>query len=159
MTYKIETDSRFELKYRIDYFQYLKIRNSLYQYMFRDQYTNAAKGKGYLVRSLYFDSDDLKLYYEKMDGNNKRIKFRIRTYTEKPSSPIRVELKMREGNIVIKKNVFVSWKQYCNFMINRHWESDNPILIEFERHIHMQSLKPQKIIDYLPEVYETRDRG
>lgn len=82
------SSSRFELKYRIHYQDYLKIRNALQIYMNRDKYTRAARGRGYLLRSLYYDTDDYASYHEKMDGNNQRIKLRIRSYSESPGDVI-----------------------------------------------------------------------
>ncbi len=93
----METDyqnSRFELKYRIHYQDYLKIRNALQVYMKKDDYTKRAAGTGYLVRSLYYDTDEYASYHEKMDGDNERVKLRIRSYSDDPQagSPIRAEL-------------------------------------------------------------------
>lgn len=94
-----------------------------------------------------------------MNGDNERTKFRIRTYseTEAADSSIRVELKMRKRDLVIKKNTFISIKDYRHFMQSRHWPADiDPVLIEFERHLHMKQLQPQVVIDYLREGYEMR---
>ena len=151
--------SRFELKYRIHYQDYLKIRNAIQIYMKKDRFTTRAKGKGYLVRSLYFDTDDYAAYHEKMDGNNERVKLRIRSYSEQPGkdSPIRVELKIRKRNLVIKKSAFVTYDEYCDFMQSGHWRNtENPTLVEFERQLHSNLHKPKVLIEYRREGYETR---
>lgn len=158
----METDyqnSRFELKYRIHYQDYLKIKNALPIYMQKDTFTKKAKGKGYLVRSLYYDTDQYASYHEKMDGNNERVKLRIRSYSEDPKdlSPIRAELKMRERNLVIKKNTFISYEEYRDFMQTGRWQNEkDPVLMEFEKHRRSQLHKPKVLIQYEREGYETR---
>lgn len=152
-------NSRFELKYRIHYQDYLKIRNALLIYMKKDKFTEKAQGKGYLVRSLYYDTDQYASYHEKMDGNNERVKLRIRSYSNKPNdnSPIRVELKNRERNLVIKKSTFVTYDDYTTFQETGHWtNSTNPVLMEFETHRLSKLHKPKVLIQYLREGYETR---
>jgi hypothetical protein len=158
LLHDVDFDSRFEMKYRIDYFRYLQLRNALCPYMRKDKYTKLAPGKGYFVRSLYFDTYDYTSYYEKMNGNNERIKFRIRTYANQSmaQSILRAELKMRQANLVIKKNTFVSCDAYYHFMHCWHWESEDPVLVEFERYLHYKMLRPQVLIDYEREGYETR---
>lgn len=151
--------SRFELKYRIHYQDYLKIRNALRIYMKKDIFTMKAKGNGYLVRSLYFDSDDYASYHEKMDGNNERVKLRIRSYEKKPNkkSPIRVELKMKKRDLVIKRSTFVSFDEYLYFMQKGHWKNtDNTTLREFERYRLSKQHNAKVLIEYYREGYETK---
>lgn len=155
-------NSRFELKYRIHYQEYLKIKNALQIYMKKDKFTNKTKGNGYLVRSLYFDTDQYASYHEKMDGNNERVKLRIRSYSKHPEddSPIRVELKNRERNLVIKKSSFVTFDEYSEFLRTRHFSNTkDPVLIEFEKHMHSKLHKPKVLIQYEREGYETREKN
>lgn len=159
---KLNTDynnSRFELKYRIHYQDYLKIRNALQIYMKKDPYTIKAKDEGYLVSSLYYDTDEYKSYHEKMDGNNERVKLRIRSYSKHPNenTPIRVELKNRERNLVIKKSSFVTYDEYLSFLKTRHWKNQtDPVLMEFESHMLSNLHKPKVLIRYKREGYQTR---
>lgn len=156
-------DSRFELKYRIHYTDFLRIRNALTIYMKKDRYTRAAGGKGYLVRSLYFDSDDFTSYHEKMNGNGERLKLRIRSYSTGMGKgmPVKAELKIRQGNLVIKKTTCVTDLEYMEFMRSGHWSNhDDPVLVEFESNFFGKSLKPKVLIEYLREGYESRiDNG
>lgn len=152
-------NSRFELKYRIHYQDYLKIRNALSIYMKKDDFTRKTSGDGYLVRSLYYDTDQYASYHEKMDGNNERVKLRIRSYSEYPveDGPIRVELKNRERNLVIKKSTFVTYNEYLSFMQNGHWSDiNNQVLMEFESHMLSKLHKPKVLIQYNREGYKTR---
>jgi len=155
----IDADSRFELKYRLTYFQYLKMRNAIQPYMVLDPYTNAQAEKRYLVRSLYFDTFDYRSFHQKMSGDSDRAKFRFRTYPlgSEYLQYVRVELKLREGNYSIKKSVFVSIDEYRHFMRTRHWlEIDDPITTGFERQMLRQSLQPMVLVEYDREGYQPR---
>lgn len=153
------SNSRFELKYRLDYFTYLKIKNAVQAHMKKDLYTMAAPGKGYLVRSLYYDTNEYQAYHEKMSGDNERVKFRIRTYhqTLSKNTPIRVELKERRSNMVIKQSSFVEPLAYQHFIKYHHWPNhESATLVEFEKYLHQKSLLPMIITEYYREGYETR---
>jgi hypothetical protein len=155
----VDEDSRIELKYRLTYFQYLKVRNAIRPYMVTDPYTRYAPTNCYLVRSLYFDTADYRAYEQKMNGDCDRVKLRLRAYhaEEAETNPIRVELKMRQGNRMIKKNVFVSNEEYRHFIKHRHWKDlQDPTTIEFERHSLTQSLSPVILVEYEREGYQTR---
>lgn len=150
---------RFELKYRLTYLQYYRIRPGILPYMKPDRFTRTAPNGRYLVRSLYFDTYDYRAYYEKMSGDSDRIKFRIRTYTETMESDpvIRVEIKVRKGNTMEKYGTLIPASDYVLFMQNRHWPvGSDPVLDEFERNLHLKSLRPQVLVEYRREGYESR---
>ena len=155
----LDVDSRFELKYQLTYFQYLKLRNAIQPYMTMDNFTSNQPANRYQVRSLYFDTYDYHSFHQKMSGDCDREKFRLRTYPygEEYLKYVRVELKMRQGNLSIKKSVFVSFDEYCHFMKKRHWKSFNdPITREFERKLLTQHLQPMVLVEYDREGYQTR---
>jgi len=157
--FPIDVDSRFELKYRLSYFQYLKLRNAIQPYMVMDPFTNAQTSKRYLVRSLYFDTFDYRLFHQKMSGDSDRAKFRFRTYPygDEYLQFVRVELKIRQGNYSIKKSVFVSIDEYDHFMATRHWQViEDPITKAFERQMLRQSLLPVVLVEYEREGYQPR---
>lgn len=155
----LDVDSRFELKYQLSYFQYLKFRNAIRPYMTMDPFTVNQASKRYLVRSLYFDTYDYHSFHQKMSGDCDREKFRLRTYPygEEYLKHVRVELKMRQGNLSIKKSVFVSIDEYHHFMNKRHWQViDDPITNAFERKLLTQHLQPMVLVEYDREGYQTR---
>ncbi len=152
-------NSRFELKYRLNYFNYLKIRNMVNSYMKKDSFTISAGRKGYLVRSLYFDTYDYKAYMEKMNGDCDRIKFRIRSYddTMREDTPIRVELKVRKANRVEKHSTFVKGAELSYFEQHRTWNNlGDPVLSEFSRHLVLKDLQPLIITKYTREGFKSR---
>ncbi len=155
----IDEDSRIELKYRLTHFQYLKVLNAIKPYMITDAYTRRAPTHRYSVRSLYFDTADYRAYEQKMSGDCDRVKFRLRTYAleDAETNPVRVELKMRQGNRMVKKSVFVPNEEYRYFIEHGHWKNlQDPITMEFERHTLTQSLTPVILVEYEREGYQTR---
>ncbi len=149
---------RFELKYHIPFQQYLAIRNALVPYMKQDEYTQPS-GR-YIVRSLYYDSDDYQAYYEKIGGDYGRIKLRIRSYSDKASEAglLKVELKTKFGTSMEKYSTFVTREDYEYFLAKNHWpKTSDQVLMEFERLYHLRALKPKVLLDYRREGYNCRD--
>ena len=103
----INSNWRFEYEYRLAYQQYHLVRSAIMPYMKKDRYTLASPSQRCLVRSLCFDSYNLKNYAEKVDGDSYRVKLRIRTYSNTPpakDAKIRTELKTRKG-IAVEKQI------------------------------------------------------
>ena len=68
---------RFENKYLLSKNVYYRLINSIKQISYKD--SNSSVKKTYKVRSLYYDNKDFNAYVDKINGNNIRDKFRIRT--------------------------------------------------------------------------------
>ena len=79
---------RHEIKHFINYSDYLQIRNRLKHIASID--TSSTSNGRYKIRSLYFDNLYDKVLMEKINGFNKREKFRIRFYNN-DTSFIRLE--------------------------------------------------------------------
>jgi len=152
---------RFEYKYRLTYQQYLCVRSAILPFMKKDQFSLARPGGCYPVRSLYFDTDDLNNYEEKVNGDCDRVKLRIRSYSRIPTEGmnLRVELKARKGMAMEKHSTWIDHQAYLEFMAYGHWKTlPDAILQEFERYIHLKSQKPKIIVEYLREGYLSRGR-
>jgi hypothetical protein len=153
------TNLRFEKKYRLGFNEYYAIKNSLTPYLNFDPFTKIAPMNKYLVRSLYFDTRDYKTYKEKINGDGDRIKFRIRTYNTQPKDNlgIRVELKVRKGNLMEKYGAFITLQQYENLLKKRDLHFiDNPVLVEFIRYIYKWDLVPKTIVQYFREGFQSK---
>lgn len=153
---------RFEYKYVLSSAQCNAVRNALIGYMVPDRYSRLAPGGRYLVRSIYFDNDRYDSYFEKIEGNFGRIKYRIRAYSEcEAHSPqVRVELKARWGHSIEKYSTFTAVEDYRTFMQQRHWpDRDDVVLVEFERLLHLKHLRPRVLVQYRREGFEPRARG
>lgn len=93
---------RFEKKYLLPVNVFLKLKNLLQNSFSSDAHANA---EGYYhVSSLYFDKADLRCYYDKINGELHRYKFRLRSYAAdlNGTAPIFLEHKVKKENLQIK---------------------------------------------------------
>ena len=96
---KLSGTYRHELKYQITAADYHALRRRLAPLMKRDAH---AGGDGrYTVRSIYFDNLDDKALREKIDGVQKREKFRIRYYN-RDLTFITLEKKVKYNSLCMK---------------------------------------------------------
>ena len=90
--------SRFEMKYILNE-KSKNIQKEIKNFMIYDGFTNL--DNYYFVRSLYFDNRLIQIL-TKVDGVRSRHKFRIRTYSKQPNTPIFLEMKGRENSRTYK---------------------------------------------------------
>src|SRR5262250_2527212 len=95
--------SRFELKYLIAEETALLVRDFVRSYLEMDEYSVGRPNYSYPVHSLYVDSDDLRIYWETINGNKNRYKLRLRYYSTHPDSPVFFEIKRRMNNCILKQ--------------------------------------------------------
>ncbi len=155
--------SRFEVKYLVP--AALKVA------VFKDvavmtHYDEHAVGKRnvYSVRTLYFDSPYYVAYYEKMAGVLRRLKFRIRTYTETPEVKF-LEIKERFNNRILKRKVRLSSEAYSAIVCSRNplllnGIKKSPVMGEFFHYQMLLGLSPLLVIEYKRQPLVGRtDRG
>lgn len=97
---------RYEFKYILSGDRLSRVTEVLDNHLSRDKH--CGENGDYPIRSIYFDSPDMRWFHEKRDGLHKRFKYRLRTYSHDDagySSPLYLELKGRDGNLVIKHRV------------------------------------------------------
>lgn len=98
--------NRYEIKYFLPETQIDQFRESVQQHMGQDAHLiNGSKR----VSSLYYDTDDLRFYWEKIEGLRFRRKLRIRAYGEPESinedSTVFVEIKQRVNRVTQKRRI------------------------------------------------------
>ena len=136
---------RHELKFIISSSQAKILKHRLSMMMEIDE--NAFyKDNTYLVRSLYFDSPDNSAYYDKINGVEKRKKYRLRIYNL-DDRVIRLERKEKKGNLVNKKIIEVS-KNDCENIMNGNYISNDDNLREFINDMKIKHLSPCVLVDY-----------
>lgn len=107
---------RFEFKYLVSEKYKDFIREDLLPFMKWDNYAQLDKNKRYWVNSLYFDSQNLKSYHDKISGLNNRFKLRLRTYGLKKGNDIFFEIKRKRNAVVIKDRGIFSPSIYKHFI-------------------------------------------
>jgi len=149
-------DGRHELKLLINAADYAQLRARLRVVTKPDE--NAAEDGGYVVRSLYFDNYSDKAVFEKLSGQSKREKFRLRYYNGDISF-IRLEKKSKDNRLTYKESAVVTAEQ-CAALLAGDYECfklpDAPLLMEFYSKIRYQNLRPKSIVDYHREAYVYR---
>ncbi|MCK5131651.1 MAG: polyphosphate polymerase domain-containing protein [Candidatus Sabulitectum sp.] len=97
---------RYEFKYILGSDRLARVTEVLDNHLSRDRH--CSENGDYPIRSVYFDSPDMRWFHEKRNGLEKRFKYRLRTYSHLDagfSSPLYLELKGRDGSLVIKHRV------------------------------------------------------
>ncbi|WP_279328160.1 polyphosphate polymerase domain-containing protein, partial [Streptomyces sp. OS603R] len=115
---RLHAFNRFELKYLVPVEQAAEIRDELAERMDRD--LNSPVG-GYGVWSLYYDTPQLRFYWEKIEGLKFRRKLRIRHYGDldgvSDESPVCVEIKQRVNRVTQKRRITLPYgvaRQLCD---------------------------------------------
>ena len=143
---------RHEWKHEISYLDMMTLRSRLSAVAKRDKHTIDGK---YFIRSLYFDNASDKALREKIDGVNKREKFRIRFYNH-DTSVIHLEKKCKINGLGIKESAKLT-KEQAQAIVDGDYEwmikSNEPLINELYTKIMTQGLRPRTIVDYTREPF------
>ena len=152
MPKNIRSFNRYELKYLLDDSAAKSIMEDLKKYMIID---NHGKNGEYYLTSLYYDSDDLQFYWEKIEGIRFRRKLRIRLYESKEevnaNTIVFVEIKQRLNRVTQKRRIALPLSmavKLCNGEMIEHGNSDSAIVNEVIHMVRTNKLKPRCITSY-----------
>lgn len=147
-----EANYRHEWKHMINHADKIAIRQRLRAVAQVD--ANATDGR-YLIRSLYFDNISDKALREKLDGVNRREKFRIRYYNGN-TDQIHLEKKSKWNGLGTKDRTLLTADEAqrivdgdLSWMIG----SDRPLVQELYVKMNSQGLRPKTIVDYTREPF------
>jgi hypothetical protein len=157
--------SRFEFKYLLPKALRAEVEAELINFVEFDPFVESQPDHRYLVRSLYWDDDELTAFNDKVDGMLVRSKFRIRTYTRDPEEavPRFLEIKGRNNNLVVKHRTpmdvgteqsYVSNDALAELVMDRC--EPGPIHQEFSFQRYRRRIKPYVLIDYQRRPYISR---
>ena len=144
---------RHEWKHEITYADLIAIRQRLRAVAETDPH--AIDGK-YLIRSLYFDNMKDKVLREKVDGVNRREKFRIRYYNGDPAAVIHLEKKSKLNGLGTKYSAPLTMEEAQKIVdgdIGWMMDSPHPLIQELYCKMRYQGMKPRTIVDYTREPY------
>ena len=151
-------NSRFELKYLLTHKQYYNFKAALLLYTKKDKFTfNSPNGK-YFVKSLYYDNHNFLCFNNKLEGEQSRVKVRIRCYEKNKNDNkfVSIELKRRFGDLIKKDSSRVSLNDYEFYLNNGYWKYYNSVINEFIRINAKYCFSPITTIEYFREVYEDK---
>ena len=144
---------RHELKYLISFGDYLAIRQRLKTVMRPDKH--AGPDGRYVVRSIYFDNIEDKALREKINGVQKREKFRIRYYNDDLAFII-LEKKIKYNNLCMKIDAPLN-ENWCRALLagDTGWMMTHPSELVRELYCKMKSqqLRPRVLVSYIREPF------
>ena len=152
-----EIFNRYELKYLISYEEYLQLAAILKERMNLDPYGDH-DGK-YNIVSLYYDSDDRKIYYETKNKLRFRQKLRLRIYNQTTADSISFfEIKQKFGNVVNKRRTILPLSKGYDLSnteslsnipdLDVFRASNNQILKEVHHFKSLYHLHPEVVVSY-----------
>ncbi|WP_342565764.1 polyphosphate polymerase domain-containing protein [Paenibacillus sp. FSL R7-0345] len=144
---------RHELKFFINYHQYLILRQRLHSLMDVDQ--NAGEGGEYHIRSLYFDDMHNTALAEKLGGLRERAKYRIRIYNVQ-DNVIHFEKKIKMDDYIAKIKEPLTREMYDQIMAGNYEVLNvpgSPLFMELYNEMRHNLLRPKVIVDYVREPY------
>ncbi len=143
---------RHEWKHELSCSDLLSIRARLRAVMEPDPH--AVDGR-YFIRSLYFDNPDDRALREKLDGVNRREKFRIRYYNS-DTSLIHLEKKSKVNGLGTKSSAPLTAEEAQRIVegdVDWMADSPHPLIRELFRKMRCQGLRPKTIVDYTREPF------
>lgn len=143
---------RHELKHEISAFDAALIRQRMKVVARPDPY---ARDGRYAIRSLYFDNLQDKALREKVNGLDKREKFRIRYYNGDLSF-IRLEKKKKQSGLTSKESAPLTRGEVQSIAEGDYRfmrESPCGLTAELYRKMRWEGLMPKTIVDYIREPF------
>ncbi len=154
----IRAFNRFELKYIADRRLVESFRAQLAAKLERD--AHGVDGF-YPIWSCYYDTHDLRFFWEKIDGERFRRKLRIRHYGSPDEltddAPVWVEIKQRVNRVTQKRRVRLAYREALQLCAGREPEAcderDRPVIEEMAAMVGQFHLRPITVIGYVREAY------
>jgi hypothetical protein len=103
--------NRLEYKYLVPVELLPTLRKLILPYVELDYYASISGIGNYTVRTIYFDTSELKYFFDKIEGLEIRKKVRIRVYNNlNESSMLFLEIKRKKQNTIIKSRSKFNYK-------------------------------------------------
>ena len=144
---------RHEWKHQINLQEDLVLSQRLRKLFSHDR--NAGKDGTYRVTSLYFDTPYDSALREKLDGVNRREKFRLRYY-ETDTSFIRLEKKYKINGLCGKRSVRLAEEEVRHILAGEYsflLESGEPLRLELYSKLMGKGLRPKTVVCYDREAF------
>jgi hypothetical protein len=149
---RLHAFNRYEIKYLVDVSTLTQLREDLAARLAPDEQGPA----GYGVWSLYYDTPQLRFYWEKVEGIRFRRKLRIRHYGEpatlREDRDVHVEIKQRVNRVTQKRRVRLPYAAARRLVDGRtmvdHSPAERPFLDEVLGLVSGLDLRPITITGY-----------
>lgn len=154
-----------EYKYLVPNEMIDELRREMEPFLELDKYASICPKKEYTVRSIYYDTQNLDFYYEKLNGIKNRKKLRIRGYNELGiKSIIFLEIKCKFENFTHKYRSMLNYENLSDLLFTGDLQSyiilkgDESIenAGRFLFHLKKKRLKPVSLVTYDREAFLSR---
>ncbi|RDG38592.1 polyphosphate polymerase domain-containing protein [Streptomyces corynorhini] len=160
---RLHSFNRYELKYLVPVDLAAAIRDELAERMDRDAHSPVG---GYGVWSLYYDTPQLRFYWEKIEGLKFRRKLRIRHYGDltgvTDDAPVCVEIKQRVNRVTQKRRITLPYATARELVDGRrlidHAAKERAFVEEVLELVVRLDLRPMVITGYQREALVGRDQ-
>ncbi|MCR5979062.1 VTC domain-containing protein [Gordonia jinghuaiqii] len=159
---KLHAFNRYEIKYFVDELKVPELRRELAARMDTDPFSPHG---GYPVTSLYYDTPDLRFYWEKIEGLRFRRKLRVRLYGDPAEctddTPVQIEIKQRVNRVTQKRRTAMPYRVAQRWLNGREEidceDSQRPFVNEVSTLIGNLDLRPIVTTGYLREAFVGRE--
>jgi|LGVF01.2.fsa_nt_gb hypothetical protein len=141
------TVNRKEIKYIIACEKFFLLENQLQALM---DYDKHAGNRGYMVRSLYFDSISNRDLFDKLEGLEKKKKIRLRIYSHLDKK-VKLECKCKNGSDVQKYSLEISKDQALKMIEGEYTflqKIDKPLARTLYDQLISGGYSPKTIVEY-----------
>ena len=136
---------RNELKYYLDAAYIPMLYSRLSAVMQMDRHT--LQNGDYRIRSLYFEDPRFSSYYDKLNGLENRVKYRLRFYNS-DLSYIRLEKKQKQNRMCLKDFDVISHAFACELLSPAPSDCGDGLYREMCDKIRYESFRPLLFVDY-----------
>lgn len=124
---RLHAFNRYEIKYLVPVTQLPELKPEIEDRMDRDRHSDAT---GYGVWSVYYDTRQLRFYWEKIEGLRFRRKLRLRHYGDRSmitaDTPVFVEIKQRVNRVTQKRRISLPYSEALRFCNGRQQVDAGP---------------------------------
>ncbi|WP_440097597.1 polyphosphate polymerase domain-containing protein [Streptosporangium sp. H16] len=159
---KLHAFNRYEIKYLVEASEAAALREEIEQRLDRDRHSGQ---EGYGIWSVYYDTRQLRFYWEKIEGLRFRRKLRVRHYGDRfavrDDTPVFVEIKQRVNRVTQKRRVSLPYRDALRLCGGRqmveHEPSQRAFLQEVLDLVSRLDLRAVAMTGYTRHAYVGRD--
>ncbi len=149
---------RYELKYTITEEMASEIREYIKNICTLDKHVPQGK-EGYVVNNLYFDTSDLRFYYDTKYKKLNRYKARVRFYGEEATDFIWPEIKYRIASVIWKKRYNIPIENWQDLFHPENTNQGQPVIKKqldtFDNIVYWHNAQSVLHVRYFREPYVT----
>lgn len=138
---------RAEIKYILDYKQFIYLSEFLSERMKYDEY--CINGDTYSIYNIYFDTKNDDIIQKSISKPYYKEKLRLRSYCiPNEDDTVFLELKKKINKTVSKRRLIMKYKEALEFLDSKEYKESNNVIDEIKYHMYRYKLFPRVFIRY-----------